>query len=93
VVVVSTHPGLFLASAAIFVFKCLFIGFGLLAFALLVSSQVVVYVEGGGSCTFDWRYSQADRAMYGAVALFFYWSIQLWLCMRYYVISMTTGIW
>ena len=25
--------------------------------------------------------------------IFFYWSVQLWLKMRFYVVTLTTGIW
>ena len=44
-------------------------------------------------CEFDWRASNADEAMYLVVAVFLYWTVQFWLCVRFFVVSLVTGVW
>jgi hypothetical protein len=91
VVVVSQHPGVFLASGFLFLLKALFLGLCIAAYLLLFASQVDVTV--GQPCTYEWRNTNTDTALYIVLTTFFYWSVQLWLCMRYYVVSLVTGVW
>lgn len=93
VVVVSTHPALFVASGAILLVKAAFLTLALLAIGLLLASQLVVTVVGGGECEFSWRVHGADEAQYAVLVVFLYWTVQLWLCVHYYVVSLVTGVW
>lgn len=87
--VVAAHPSLFLASAGLFVVKVCVLGLCLAAYLLILGSELEPSPDGG--C--DVRVSTGDRVMYGIVTVFLYWSVNLWLFVRFYVVSLTTGVW
>jgi len=87
--VVVAHPGLFLASAGLFVVKIAVLALCLVAYLFLLGSELTPNQTGGCDITV----STADKVMYGVITVFLYWSVQLWLFMRFYVVSLTTGVW
>lgn len=93
--VVSTHPAIFVASAGLLVVKIGVVCLCLATYVTLFGSQVMVAPSsaGTGGCDLDWQVTHADEFMYAVVTVFLYWSVQLWLSMRFYVVSLTTGVW
>jgi len=93
--VVAAHPGVFAAAALLLAVKVALLVLALAACLLLVASQVIVHqnTPQPGMCEFDWRASNVDEAMYLVVAVFFYWTVQFWLCVRFFVVSLVTGVW
>lgn len=89
VAVVTAHPGLFLASAGLLIVKIVVLCFCAGAYVLVFAKTVVVGT--GANCSV--QVSAADEVMFGVITVFLYWSIQLWMCMRFYVVSLTTGVW
>jgi len=99
VAVVASHPGLFLATAFLLVLMALSAVFAIAALLLLAASQVTLSAPQpptaaqSATCTVEWEVGGAGAAAYAVLLCFLYWSIQLWMAARYYVISLTTGVW
>jgi len=94
VVVVSTHPAIFLASAVILIVMALLLIFALAAIVLLVASKLAVTTDPiAGGCQFEYTSDSGSAVMYFVLVAFLYWSVQLCMSLRYYIISLTTGIW
>jgi len=95
VVVVSTHPGLFLLSAVVLLVKGFVILLCFAAYIFLIAGSVTVTQTAGapGQCTFDFHASTQTEVMLVAVTIYLYWSVQFWRCLRFYVTALTTGIW
>jgi len=87
--VVEKHPGVFAASAALFVAKVAVLGLCLATYIILLGRSMTPTADGG--C--EVNVTLGDKIMYGIVTVFLYWSVQLWLFMRFYVVSLTTGVW
>ena len=60
---------------------------------MIFASGATVTTLSRGDCMYEWTPTSREATMGGVVTVFFYWSIQLWLCMRFYVASLTTGVW
>lgn len=93
--VIAAHPGLIVSSLFFLCVKLLFMVLGLAGIVLLFASQVTVIPPAAGSttCILEWKHATADYIMYGIVTLFLGWSVILWMNVRYYVVSLTTGCW
>lgn len=91
--VVSTHPGLFLASFATLLVKALFLFISFCSFVFLFASQVQVTVLAQGNCDFEWKYDTADEIMYGVLVIFLVWSAGVWFFFQSYIVYLVTGIW
>jgi len=93
ILVVSTHPGLFLVSAVLLLVTAAMLLLAIAGYALLFLSQSVITPLPDGTCDFSWQATHVDEAMYLVLTIFLYWSTQLWLFVRFYIVSLTTGIW
>ena len=99
VVVVSTHPGVFLASGGIFLLMVSLLVFCGATLILLVAAHLGVSTDPAatgvptGGCAFEYTGSGGTGAQYVLVAAFLFWSVQLCAGLRYYVVSLTTGVW
>jgi len=93
VVVVSTHPGLFLVSALVLLAKGLVLLLCLAAYVFLLAGAVDITKTAPGQCTLAFNASSSTELMLLLVTIFLYWSVQFWLCLRFYITSLTTGIW
>jgi len=91
----SAHPALFLISGGLLVAKTLVLLLSLAALLFLVLADVAVSPQGDGVCQYSWVASDTyvPQLLYAFVALFTYWTFQFWLCARFFVVSLTTGIW
>ena len=95
VVVSAAKPGIFGASAFLLVIKILSILLCFSTYALVAVAPVKVTP---GTCQFDYKGwdegpSSFDKVTYFVTTIYLYWSVNFFLCMRYYVISFTTGVW
>ena len=92
---VTAHPGIFTASALLLLVKSGFLGLCISAYFFLFASQVSVTTNPTTHyCEFTMaELSTSDKAMYAAVTVFAYWSLELWKCVRFFVVSLTTGVW
>jgi len=96
VIVVSTHPGLFLVSGVLLVAKLLFLLLSAAAFVSLLLSQVIVTpptLAAPGTCTFEWRLETIGQIQYAVLGVFLFWTVNFWLTAKFYIVAMTTGIW
>jgi hypothetical protein len=93
--VVASHPGVFFASGCFLLVKLLFILLGVGAIFLTIFAELTITPNdpSPGFCDIEWESTTTNYIMYGVCVVFFYWSVQLWLSMRYYVCSLTTGVW
>lgn len=93
VVVVSTHPGLFLASGLLLLVKALFMLLIAVASLFLLASTITVTTLPDGQCEVASYPTRADEAAWLVLGVFFYWSTMFWLSVKFYMTSMTTGVW
>ena len=85
--VVSTHPAIFLASAALLLLMVALLLFSIAALILLVASNLTLTPEPiAGGCQFEYQSGGGSGALkYALLVAFLYWSVQLCMTVRFYV--------
>ena len=87
--VLGTHPAVFLASAVYLLIAAA-------VYVFIVGAAVLLLATGfdadpNGTCGVE--FTTSIKVGYFFLILFAYWSMQLFFAMRFYVISLTTGVW
>ena len=94
VVVVSTHPGLFAVSGVLFVVKILSVALCFVSAVAVLASKITTTTTDEGQCELTFGELETfDMILLGVCTIFFWWTINIWLAMKRYIVSLVTGIW
>ena len=94
VVVVSTHPGLFAVSGVLFVVKILSVALCFVSAIAVLASKITTTTTDEGQCELTFGELETfDMILLGVCTIFFWWTINIWLQMKRYIVSLVTGIW
>lgn len=95
IIVSADHPGVYLASFFILIFNVLFSVATVFAFYVVVIGgfEIDTTVNTGIKNCYSLQYVEPSKPALVALVVFLYWTSALWECIRFVVVSFTTGAW